>query len=806
MKLPYSWLAELVENLPSIDDVAEQLIMLGFEVEDIERQGADIQDVIVAELLERKPHPDAGKLSLCKVNDGETVHEIVCGADNMMAGDYVALARVGAVLPGDFKIEKRKIRGQASSGMMCSTRELQLGDDHSGIMILPKVYKIGNRLVDEMGLNDAIFDINITPNRPDALNAVGIARELAARNNTNLKLPKYHEIPPDEQPDFKPDITIEAEDLCCRYAGLVITAFKIAPSPDGLKKRLEACGIRSINNIVDATNYVLMEMGQPLHAFDFDKLDEKRIVVRQARKGEIITTLNEEKRELPENTLVIADAKNAVAVAGVMGGLDSEVTESTKTLLLESAYFSPSSIHRTSKQLKLPSEASYRFARGVDIETVVPAAWRCANLIAELAGGKVVGMMTVADTSNKQHIESLQGHSQSINYSYCQQILGKEFSPDEIEALLVPVGFAVESKDAESLTVRVPSYRNDVQYPADLAEEVARCYGYDRFESSLPMLPAHPPERQEISHHFMNRLRDLLAANGLDECITYTFSDHESLKPFMEKEDALGHPLTNVENPISPRETTMRSSIAPSLLLVAQRNVSYGNHDFGLFEIGRAYLPQDGELANEINRVAGILVGNLQSSWLDKRNELDFFAVKGMAESILNFGGVQRYRQTNAPAWLHPKRSAAIQVGKDRIGCYGELHPNIAEQFNLPGRVCVFEIDLKILYETQTNKTPQLKPFSNYPAVKRDFALLVPQDVATKQIEDYITQKSNNLLEEIKIFDYYQGKQVQEGMVSAAFRLVFRSTEGTLNEETVDQTCQAILDELKKKYNVERRS
>lgn len=806
MKLPYSWLAELVENLPPADVVADQLIMLGFEVEDVEEQGAGIGDVIVAELLERNPHPDADKLSVCRVNDGGAEHTIVCGADNMQAGDYVALARVGSVLPGDFKIEKRKIRGQASSGMMCSSRELGLGDDHSGIMILPKDYGIGNRLVDEMGMNDAIFDISITPNRPDALNAIGIARELAARNKSNLNLPKYNEMAPDEQPDFSPSITIEAEDNCFRYAGLVMTGLSIGPSPDWLKNRLEACGIRSINNIVDATNYVLMEMGQPLHAFDYEKLEDKRIIVRQANSGEVITTLDEEKRELQEHHLVIADAKNAVAVAGVMGGLDSEVTESTTTLLLESAYFNPSSIHKTEKQLKLPSEASYRFERGVDFETVIPAVWRCANLIAELAGGKVVGKMTITDTANKKNIEDLQGHSQSINVSYCQQILGKDFSADDIEGYLTSVGFTTESKDANRVTVRVPSYRNDVQYPADLAEEVARCYGYDRFESTLPMLPARPPERQEISHNFINRLRDILTANGLDECITYSFSDHETLKAFTGNDEVLSHPLTNLENPISPRESTMRSSIVPSLLLAAQRNVSYFNNNFGLFEVGRAYLPQEGEYANEINRVAGIIIGNPLQSWSDTRSELDFFAVKGIAENVLKLGSIQRYRQAKAPDWLHPKRSVSVQMGKEIIGCYGELHPNIAEQFNLSGRVGIFEIDLKPLYENQASKTPQMKQFSNFPAVKRDFALLVPKDVSTKKIEDCITQNAKNLLEEVRIFDYYQGKQVQEGMVSAAFRVAFRSTEGTLKEEIVDETCNAILNALEKKLKVVRRS
>lgn len=805
MKIPYSWLAELVEGLPSPAETAEQLFGLGFEVEDAETPGEAIQDVVVAKLLDVKPHPNADKLSLCEADDGGATHRIVCGAKNMKTGDKVALARVDVVLPGGFKIEKRTIRGEASSGMLCSTRELGLGDDHAGIMILPESAKTGSRLIDELGLNDTVFDLGITPNRPDALCAIGLARELAAANRTALRPPDSAPMEPDAEPGFAPKVALEAPDLCPRYTALAIDGLKIGPSPDWLKNRLEACGVRSINNVVDATNYVLLETGQPLHAFDLERLGGPTIVVRRAKAGETLVTIDEEERKLNETMLVIANETQPVAVAGAMGGLRSEVHDGTESILLESAYFDRGAVYRTSKALKLSSEASYRFERGVDIEGVVPAAWRCARLLRELAGGRVRGSIAVADTPDGTALDALRGREQTLRFGYCNRLLGKTLPPEEIEAIFNGLNLKVTAKNGESITVRAPSYRGDIQCEADLAEEVARCHGYNDFEPELPKAELRPPEKQAIPRSLPNRLRACLTDAGLDEAITYSFTDEESLKPFVESDRSLTDPLLRLENPISPRETTMRASVLATLLHSARRNVSRGIGGFGLFEIGRRYLP-DGDMANEIAAVGGAIVGNLNPNWRTPGAEMDFFGLKGIVENALAVCGATRYQAADPPSWLHPGRGVSIRIGKERAGWYGELHPKVAEQFELTGRVLVFELDLPVLAARLGQALPKFKPFSNYPAVRRDFALLVPDGASAGAIRACIEKESGNLLEDLTIFDYYRGKQVGEGYTSLGFRLTLRSNEETLREETVEDVVRAILRRLEREMGVKIRA
>ncbi|MDX9753292.1 MAG: phenylalanine--tRNA ligase subunit beta [bacterium] len=805
MKIPYSWLAELVEQIPSPAQLAEILTMLGFEVEEIASPGEAIKDVVIGKILQKDPHPDADKLSFCQVTDGETTYPIVCGASNMVAGDHVALARLGTVLPGDFKIEKRKIRGVESQGMMCSTRELGLDDEHGGIMILDRNTPLGKPLVDVLGLNDVIFDLNVTPNRPDALCAIGIAREIAAYCKTQLKRPDASPLPADCAPEFSPSVTLQAEDLCPRYTALRINSVQISPSPDWLKNRLEACGVRSVNNVVDATNLVLLETGQPLHAFDYNKLEENRIVVRQAQPGEHIVCIDGDDRQLSEEMLVIADAAVPVAAAGVMGGLESEVDNATIDILLESAYFSPPSIRRTSKKLQLSSDASYRFERGVDLEGVIPAAWRCARLIRELAGGKIAGQMTVADTTKPEMLDVLRGRTIGLSLDYAARLLGKKIEPDHIAGILIGLSFKVESQDTESIQVRVPSFRNDVRRPADLVEEIARCTGYGEFAPTLPKAPVKAPEPMEVDRKFITQLRQFLISSGLDEAVTYSFIDKEALTLFPTGGADLEHDTVTIQNAIVSNEATMRTSVLASLMVAARRNFAHGNQDFGLFEIARSYAVLDGA-KTETKVLAGLIMGNPHSGWRNTRKEQDFFELKGMIETILQIGGYRGYRSTDPPACLHPKRGCQIQAGKDCVGYYGELNPPLVEHYDLKGRILVFELDLKVLSDQFRASSVQYKPFSTFPAMKRDMALLIPKDVAVDHIEKIIRRESGNLLEEVVLFDYYSGKQVQPGYVSGAFRLTFRSPEGTLKEEVVDQAFANVLSQLQKKLQVQLRS
>jgi len=805
MKLPYFWLAELVENLPPAEELAEILTMRGFEIEEINAPGEEIQDVVIGKILDCQPHPNADKLSFCQVTDGSETYGIVCGASNMQEGDCVALARVGSVLPGNFKIEKRKIRGQTSLGMMCSTRELGLGEDHSGIMILPGNAPLGQRLVDYLGLNDIIFDINVTPNRPDALSALGIAREVAAACNSKVTLPECSELKPETDSDSQPVVELGDEELCPRYTALIIKEIQIGSSPEWLKARLEACGVRSVNNVVDITNLVLMELGQPLHAFDLNKLTDQKIVVRRAKKGETLVSIDGEERKLDDEMLAIADAKSPVAIAGVMGGLDSEVGDGTTAILLESAYFKPASVRRTSKKLGLSSEASYRFERGVDFDMVIPAAWRCARLITELAGGKIAGSMTVADSSNNETIERLHGRDMTLDLDYCTRLLGQDIPADDVENIFNSLNLNVQKKETSHLIVQIPSYRQDIVRQADLVEEVARCYGYNRFEPTLPSMPVKAPEPMPVDRMFVKELRDYLTSAGLDEAVTYSFIDNSLMPPFQQTEAALSNNATTMLNPLSSKDSTMRTSILPSLLLCAKRNVAHGNPHFGLFELGRNYLP-NGEEVNEHPVLGAVIVGNPSKDWRNQANELDCFAVKGIVEGILGLCGVKNYRNVEGPKALHPKRGVGLQLGKDSIGYFGELHPNLVDNYELNGRVLVFELTIKPLSDYYRKYLPQFKTYSTFPSVRRDMALLVPQNAPAQKIEKIVRREGGDLLEDLNLFDYYKGKQVTEGYVSLAFRLTFRSMEGTLKEEEIDQRFEKITNALKKELDVQLRS
>ncbi len=804
MKIPYSWLADLVENIPSAEETAHLLTMRGFEVEGLESPGDAIKDIVVAKLLKVNPHPNADKLTLCQVTDGKQEYEIVCGAHNMKDGDLVALAHIGTVLPGNFKLEKRKIRGVYSQGMLCSERELAMGEDHAGIMILPQNYTIGNRLIDEMGLNEVVIDLNVTPNRPDALSLIGVAREMATYIKSNVRLPESKPIKPMEEPDFAPSVTLEDQDLCPRYTAVVIKGVKIGPSPEWMAKRLEACGVRSINNIVDATNYVLLEFGQPLHAFDLDKLEEKRIVVRRAKPGEKITTIDGDERTLEDSMLVIADAKNPVAVAGVMGGLDSEVSEASTNILLESAYFDPPTTRRTSRKLGLSSEASYRFERGVDFETVIPASWRCVQLILEYAGGKVTGQMGIGDSTDTKRLDDLKGRTLSLRYSYCNRLLGKTVPEEEIEQIFTSLHCAIEAKDEKQISIRVPSFRNDLRREADLVEEVARLHGYENFTPSLPLAPVKPPEPREIDSNLLAQIRTYLVDRGLDEAVTYSFAEENSLKPFMLEDTATANEKTTLLNPIKSNEKIMRTAVLPGLLQSAHHNVAHHFTDFGLFEFARRYIPSNGSTEEKLT-LSVTIVGNPGRGWRSPQTELDFFEIKGLLECILDMAKL-RYRFIGAPPCLHPKRGVTIEVKKKSIGYCGELHPTIAEQYELPGRVLVLELDMATLSEAYRESAIQYRLFSTFPAVKRDFALLVPENVSSKQVEDIIRKESGDILEEVSLFDYYCGKQVPEGKVSLAYRMTYRSKKETLKEESVDNVCNKIIKRLQSKLDVQLRS
>ncbi|MGC9328442.1 MAG: phenylalanine--tRNA ligase subunit beta, partial [Candidatus Hinthialibacter sp.] len=538
---------------------------------------------------------------------------------------------------------------------------------------------------------------------------------------------------------------------------------------------------------------------------DMQKLHGERIVVRRARPGELIRTIDDEKRTLDEDMLVIADADHPTAVAGVMGGLETEISDSSTTVFLESAFFHPPSVRRTSKKMGLSSEASYRFERGVDFEAVIPAAYRCARLMVELAGAKVAGRMGIAETKDQSYLQRLGTRKLTLHFDYCNRLLGQTIAPDAIADIFQSLQMEVAERDADSITVFVPSFRQDIVRQADLVEEAARCYGYNEFTSTLLYAPVTPPERQIVDRKMVSQLRDYLTGSGFFESVTYSFAREDDLKAFPLRYADLSHDAVTIQNPINMHEAVMRTSLFPALLQAARRNVSRGNTDFGLYEMARGFFAKGGDL-NESRVLAAVLVGNPHQGWRNQRTDLDFFDLKGMVNDLLSLACVRRFRALPGLECLHPKRGVQIQAGKHILGFYGELHPSLAELYELPGRVLVLEFDLELLTEFYRSDQPLYRSFSSFPSVKRDLALLLPQGTEAQKVEEIIRRKCGELLEDLYLFDYYRGKQVAEGRVSAGFRLTLRSQQGTLNEEQVDSVVDSILTTLKKDLDVSLRS
>ncbi|GAB4264232.1 phenylalanine--tRNA ligase subunit beta [Deferrisoma sp.] len=793
MRVPVSWLKEYVEFDLGPEALAERLTMAGLEVGAVERRGEGIEGVVVAQILEKGPHPNADRLSLCRVTDGAETYEIVCGATNMAAGDKVALARVGARLPGGFKIKKTKIRDQVSYGMMCSERELGLGEDHSGILILPADAPVGTDLLEYLGLPETVIEVEITPNRPDCLSVVGVAREVAALTGGELRIPEPEV--PEEGPAVEELTSVEIRDpdLCHRYAARVIRGVRVGPSPLWLRRRLEACGVRSINNVVDVTNYVLLELGHPLHAFDRNRLVEGRIVVQRARDGERFTTLDGQERELDADTLVICDAERPVALAGVMGGENSEVEPDTTEILLESAWFLPSNIRRTSRRLGLRTEASYRFERGTDIEGLLRALDRATELIVQLAGGTVA--RGVYDAYPTRHEPA----RVRLRYDRVRGLLGTEIRAEEVRTILASLGMAEEGADAESVTVRVPTHRVDLEREVDLIEEVARIHGYERIPTTLPRVPMRPdpaPARRRAA----NRARDLLAGQGYYEAVCLSFGDPaDDDRLGLPEGDALRHHVV-LANPLGRDSSVLRTTLVPGLLRSLARNQRRQARSARLFEVGRTFHPREGEaLPDETPRVAAVAAGARDPlAWWSGDEAVDFFDAKGALETLLlGFGlGSLRFVPTADLPWLHPGRAARVEAEGRALGWVGEFHPGRLGDWDLEGPVAGFEVDLDAVLDL--SREPGAFPgLPRYPAVQRDLAVLVdPARARAQDVVDAVWAAGSALVREVEIFDVYRGERIPEGLVSLALRVTYRADDHTLTDEEVRAEEARVLESL----------
>ena len=797
MNVTLNWLKAYIDFEFSPRELADRLTMLGVEVESIKQLGAELEGVIVGSVTSIRPHPNADKLVLCQVDTGGTeALQIVCGAPNVREGMLAPVATIGATLPVGLTIKRAKLRGETSQGMLCSEKELGLSEDAAGLMELPTETPLGTPLSEALGLDDVVFELEITPNRPDCLSLVGIAREIRAETGNPLKLPTVDLKESSINVRDLTSVTIDAPDLCPRYAARIIQDVKVAESPAWLQQRLESVGIGVINNIVDVTNFVLMEYGQPLHAFDYHKLTENRIVVRRATDSEQITTLDEIERELTPDMLVIADAEKPVALAGIMGGYDSEITETTCDVLLESAYFNPSSVRATAKLLGISTEASYRFERGADPGIALTALDRAAQLIAELAGGTICEG-TVDVYPGQQPLTEIQLRPERVNF-----VLGTTLEAAEMAQILHRLGFDVDTTE-EAYQVAVPTFRSDVTREIDLIEEIARVHGYDNIPTTLPKGDI-PVPALNLKTEVGRRVKHFLLSAGMMEAVNYSFCDPNCFDRIrLTTDDPLRNTL-KLRNPLSPEMSVLRTTLTPGLLENAQHNRNHQIDTIALFEIGSVFV-HDGE-EKEPQRVTGVLAGQIgEGVYSDPHRAPDFFDIKGLVEGMLEVCGVVDWtlQKTDVPTF-HPGRNAEVQLGDRRLGVFGEVHPEVLENYDLPYKAYLFEFDLEGLADA-TTFAKRFEPISIYPKVARDLAIVVDKEILSDMPTELIYTTGGDSIDSVRLFDVYEGEQVPEGKKSLAYTITYHSATETLTDKAVNALHDKVVKRLNRELGAELR-
>lgn len=805
MKASLEWLQEYSDIDVNCLELGDILTMTGSKVEEVIQKGNDIKNVVVGKILEIEKHPDADKLVITKVDVGNNILQIVTGANNIKVNDIIPVAKDGAELPNGVKIKTGKLRGIESCGMMCSVGELNLSiSDYpeqieDGIMILGKKYEkdLGKDIVEVLDLKEEIIDFEITPNRPDCLSIEGLGRETAASLDKPFKNPRKNidelQIPNKKEIEGL-TVDITAPELCYRYIARVVKNVKVGPSPDWMKKRLKACGIRSINNIVDITNYVMLEMGQPMHAFDINSISGKHITVRRAENGEKITTLDETERVLDENDLVIADDKKAVAIAGVMGGLNSEIEKDTQTVVFESAMFYGGNIRKTAKKVGLRTESSARYEKGLSSENTLRAINRAVELVELLGVGEVVeGKIDVYPT--KQKINKIKLDVDKIN-----TLLGTNISKQEMINILEKLDIKVENDMAIA-----PYFRMDLEFVADIAEEIARFYGYDKLETTLVRAGTTIGVRTK-EQKIENKIQEILVTNGLSEIYTYGFLSEKDLEKSKIKKELIDNAITII-NPLGDEFKLMRPTTIPSMMQILAGNNNKKNQNVKLFDISRNYKNIDNQVEKgEVPLQENILTIGMYGE------DVDFYTLKGLVENILEAANVNRYdieRETTNESY-HPGRCANLKVGIDTIATFGEVHPEVLMNYEINKRVYLAEINItKIVKYSKANKKYTEVP--KFPAAERDIAVIVDEDVQVGDIEKAITKKCKRLLkgqkglEELKLFDIYRDEKIGENKKSVAYSLIFRDKTKSLLDDEINPVMEEITKELEEKFKAELR-
>jgi phenylalanyl-tRNA synthetase beta chain len=801
MKVSQHWLKQYIPFKFTPEQFTEKLSMLGLEVESYEDLSKKYDKFLVGEVLERSKHPNADRLSVCKVNTGSSIQEVVCGAPNVAAGQKVAVALLGAVIPHNqhsddgkpFVIERAKIRGVESNGMICSELELGLGKDASGILILDAAAKAGTSLAAYLGQTDTIYEIGITPNRADCLSHIGVAREIGVLVNKKIKYPKIM-LQESKTPASKfANIEILDKEKCPRYSARILRNIKIGPSPKWLQDMLSSVGVRPINNVVDVTNYILMETGQPLHAFDYDKLTGHKIIVKTAREGEKFVTLDGKERTLSSETLMICDAERPIAVAGVMGGANTEINDTTTTILIESAYFNPQNIRRTSKYLGLSTEASYRFERGTDVNVTVTAANRAAQMIHDLAGGEL--LKGVLDAyPNKRKLIVVKARVSRIN-----AVIGTSFSKTQIIPLLKKIDFAVQSSSKDELSVRVPSFRNDVLEEIDIIEEVARVFGYNNIETKTRA--AIDFSSNVRSDALQDEVREFLIGSGYNEILTVGLQDETTMS-------LAGKPLIKAVNPVSAEMAALRTSLVTSALGVIKHNHNYGIKNLRLFEIGNIHLRIDEKSVNSLEayheeeQLLLVMCGNQAPlGYGNVPRSADMLDMKGEVSTLLSKFCLDNYHFIYYDTHeVLSEPCVGIEINGTYAGFFGKVRKQIADTLDIDEPVFVCEMNIRAMDEGWMRER-KFSPLPKFPSVSRDLAFTVDVKLPQKNVEDVIRRVGLPLCTNVVLFDTYTGQQTGIDKKSVAYALEFQSLERTLTEEEIDRALAKIIEAVRVNCN-----
>ena len=810
MQVSIKWLKDYIDFDETPDELADLLTMAGVPVENVVRADAGLEKVVTGRLAEVVPHPDSDHLQVCTVDVGaKDPLTIVTGAPNVKRGQIVPVALVGAHLPNGQKISKGKLRGVASMGMLCSADELKMElsnlpeEQKTGIYILPEDTPVGIQAAEALGLDDCVLEFELTANRGDCFSVFGIVREIAVLTGKEPNWPKVFAVEDDEAKAEKMvKISIDAPELCSRFSARVLKNVKIGPSPEWMQKRLEGAGIRAINNVVDVTNFVMVELGQPMHAYDYDEVVGHSLTARCAHEGENVHTLDDSSRLAKGGELVIADAEKPAGLAGVMGGLETEITEKTTTVVLEAASFNGPSIRRTSRALGLHSEASGRFERGVDVTGTVRALDRAAQLLADMGACTVTKGVVDVYPVKKEPVK-VEFTAADINGR-----LGTSVSGEKMKSILERLGFDVTETGNGAYCALVPSWRNDVSCMEDISEEIARIYGFDHIPSTTPQGEIMEA-RQSARQAFSDKIRRVLVSLGMDEARSFAFTHPSMFDKLNVPADSPLRRAIPIMNPLTDEYPLVRTTLLTNLFENAARNFSRKYEDVRLFELAPVFLPKAlpvTEQPDEILKLGGILSGRREPvGWGQDGELLDFYDAKGVVEELFAALSISRYTVEQGEHFaLHPGKTAVFKKGKEVLAVVGEVHPAVQEAFDIAKKLYVFEMDVAtLLSHTAKNFTSQSLP--KYPGISRDLALIVSEETAAADIERVIKKNAGPYFKDVSLFDLYTGKQIGEGKKSLAFALYFQSGERTLKDEEIDAACKQIVEAAGKELGAELR-